>query len=301
MVDAETDKYIDAIYETLKNKTYHTSEYDIFERDDGKKVREIYKLPYYPDRIVHWAIMLVIEPLLIKHLTADTYSAIPDRGMHYGMKRVKQDLKDKEGCMYCLKLDIRKYYPSIDHDILKSQYRKLFKDKDLLWLIDEIIDSAETGVPIGNYLSQWSGNLYLSWFDHWMKEVRRVKYYHRYMDDIVVFGPSKAYLRELFRDMRHYLKDNLKLTIKHNWQIFPTFVRGVDFLGYRFFDGYVLTRKEICKRMKHKARRIVKKATITPSDMCSIASYYGWLVHCDGYRLTQKYIIPVKERYNENV
>lgn len=129
----------------LVNKKYHTSEYQIFYKTENGKRRKIYKLPYYPDRIAQWAILQVIEPCLMKHLISDTYSAIPGRGIHRGLSRITQALQnDSEHCQYCLKIDARHYYQSINHDILKQKYRKMFKDKDLLWLLDEIIDSINT-------------------------------------------------------------------------------------------------------------------------------------------------------------
>jgi len=102
-------------------------------------------------------------------------------------KKLKKDLKNEVETKYCLKLDVRKFYPSVDHAILKRIIRRKIKDNKLLSLLDNIIDSAK-GVPIGNYLSQYFGNLYLSRFDHWMKETNGVKYYHRYCDDIVIFA-----------------------------------------------------------------------------------------------------------------
>lgn len=291
--------YIQTLHEILEARAYHTSSYTVFTRNDGVKEREIYKLPYYPDRIVHWAIIQVIEPILISQFTADTYSAIPGRGIHYGMKRVQNDLKtDPEGCEYCLKLDIRKYYPSINHDILKEKYRKIFKDSDLLNLLDEIIDSVpeDKGVPIGNYLSQYSANFYLSDFDHWIKEVMHVKHYHRYMDDIVIFSGSKEYLHRLFDEIRMYLDLSLRLTIKDNWQIFPTYVRGVDFLGYRFFGDKTLLRKRTARNLKHKMYKLSKKEILTDSDICAMSSYEGWITHCDAYGLYTKYIEPLKAR-----
>lgn len=306
MVDSDIIGYLSKIRDSLINKTYHTSDYNIFIKDDGVKQREIHKLPYYPDRIVHWAIMQVIEPILMRFFTADTYSAIPNRGVHYGYNRVQNDLRtDPEGCVYCLKLDVKKFYPSIRHDILKSLYRRLIKDKDLLWLIDEIIDSVpdEKGIPIGNYLSQYSGNLYLAWFDHWIKEEKHVKHYHRYMDDIVIFGSDKNELRLLFDDIRQYLKDNLGLTIKDNWQIFPTKVRGVDFLGYRFFGDYTLLRDRTKRNMRHKLLKMKDKikdiksehnnSHLTDHDISTMASYNGWLKYCDSYRLRRKYFEPI--------
>lgn len=315
LVNANEEYYLKKLQESLINKTYKTSEYETFLKKDGEKEREIYKLPYFPDRICQWAIMQVIEPILINNFTKDTYSAIPGRGIHQVVKRIRGYYKEVDGkqvyvpgifmknpygTQYTLKFDIKKYYPNIDHDILKAKYRRIFKDDDLLWLLDEIIDSTPggVGIPIGNYLSQYSGNFYLSSFDHWIKEVKKVKYYFRYMDDIVIFGSSKEELHKLRLDIEEYLRDELKLKIKENWQVFPTFIRGVDFVGYRFFFDYTLLRKSTCKNFKKKMNKIKKKCfsggQMNYSEWCSINSYKGWLMWCDSYRLSKKYIEPIQ-------
>lgn len=113
-------------------------------------------------------------------------------------------------------MNIRKFYPSLNHDILKAIIRKKIKDKDLLWLLDEIIDSAE-GVPIGNYLSQFFANLYMAYFDHWVKEELKVKYYYRYADDIVLLSNSKDQLRNWLLAIKVYLTNMLKLELKDNY------------------------------------------------------------------------------------
>lgn len=301
MVDNEPDKYLSILQEQLKNQSYNTSDYIIFERQEGVKLREIYKLPYFPDRICQWALLQVIEPILMKQLVRDTYSAIPGRGIHLALNRLTSSIKkDREGTKYCLKLDVKKYYPNINHDILKSIYRRIFKDKKVLWLIDEIIDSTEgnKGIPIGNYMSQWSGNLYLSPFDHWIKEVKGIKYYYRYMDDIVILHESKEYLHELRLEIEQYLKQELDLEVKDNWQVFPTAIRGIDFLGYRIFPDFILLRKGTLKRMKLKVKEINKylkvNDLITHNQWRSLNSYYGWLLYCNSYRLQEKYIIPLR-------
>ena len=305
-VDSDAELYLEILRQMFINHEYQTSEYEVFDREEGGKVRRIYKLPYFPDRIGQWAIIQIIEPYLLKTFIIDTYSALPGKGIHFGLRRVKKAIAaDKEGCKYCLKLDIHHYYQSIDHEILKSKYRRLFKDKDLLWVLDEIIDSVSTsdsgeqgvGIPIGNYLSQYSGNLYLSDFDHWIKEQKHVKHYFRYMDDIVILSSNKIDLQFLFQDIKDYFTNNLKLTIKSNYQIFPTYIRGVDFLGYRIFENFVLLRKSTCKKMKRKMRIIKKKINnggyINYSENCSINSYLGWTKHCNSYRLNKKYINPL--------
>lgn len=302
MVDTDEEYYLKLLQEMLINKTYNTSEYEIFIKKDGEKEREIYKLPYFPDRICQWAILQVIEPILINNFTKDTYSAIPGRGIHQALKKLKAAIQnDVPGTQYCLKLDVKKYYPSIDHNILKAKYRRIFKDKDLLWLLDEIIDSTpdDVGIPIGNYLSQYSGNFYLSSLDHWIKEVKKVKYYFRYMDDIVILGSCKEELHKLKIEIDEYLRNKLNLIIKENWQVFPTFVRGIDFVGYRVFLNYTLLRKSTCKSFKRKMRNINKKRMndqeLNYSEWCSINSYKGWLKWCDSYRLSQKYIKPIEQ------
>ena len=258
MVNANPDYYLKILHESLMNKTYNTSEYETFVKNDSGKERLIYKLPYFPDRICQWAILQVIEPMLLKNFIPDTFSVIPGKGIHVALHRVEDAIQnDVVGTQYCLKIDAKKFYPSINHDILKQKYRRLFKDKDLLWLLDEIIDSTpgDTGIPIGNYISQYSGNFYFSQFDHWIKENKHIKHYFRYMDDIVIFGKSKEELHQLRKDIDVYFRTKMKLKIKENWQIFPTFVRGVDFVGYRTFLNYKLLRKSTCKNFKRRTKR----------------------------------------------
>lgn len=284
----------------LIRKTYKTSEYEVFIKKDTGKEREIYKLPYFPDRIVHWAIIQVVEPIFLNRLNGCTHSAIPNKGIHSAFKQLDKYMRnDVEGTKYCLKLDVKKFYPSIDHNLLKLMYRTLFKDPNLLWLLDEIIDSTDgdKGVPIGNYLSQYSGNLFLSKFDRWIKEKLRAKYYIRYMDDIVILHHDKNYLRKLLKEINKYLK-NINLEIKGDYQIFPSRTRGIDFVGYRHFGDYVLLRKSTSKRLIRKMRNIMKKlrngGKLTYSDYCSINSYKGWLKWCNGYNLYTKWIKPLE-------
>lgn len=329
--------YLAGLQYMLKNHLFKTSEYEIFILNEGKKKRDVYKLPFFPDRIAQWAILQVIEPFLVANMTADTYSAIPGKGIqpivndlrgYYKTKRVDGKkksvwvpsilLSNEENTRYCYKIDFHHYYQSINHEVLKQKFRKVFKDPELLWLLDEIADSINTateedlielslsgeievdpntGIPIGNYMSQYSGNFYLSSFDHWVKEELHVKHYYRYMDDVVIFASSKEELHEIHRKVTAYTRDYLHLNIKGNYQIFPTKVRGVDFVGYRFFGEYTLLRKSTAINFKRKMRACRKKMenNIPPtySEWCSFNSYKGWLGNCDSYRLSKKYIEPL--------
>lgn len=267
---------IGTLHQLLISRAYKTSEYTTFTIFEPKE-RLIFRLPYYPDRIVHHAVMNIMEPIFKSVFTTDTYSCIKNKGIHAAAAAVRRALKDTAGTRYCLKLDIRKFYPNVNHEILKSLLRKKIKDQDLLWLLDGIIDSAD-GLPIGNYLSQYFANFYLSYFDHWIKEERRVKYYFRYADDIVVLYAEKPYLHELLFEIRTYLEKNLKLHIKENYQIFPVNARGIDFVGYVFYHTHVRLRK----RIKQNFARMLSKNP----NQASIASYRGWLKHCNAINLS---------------
>lgn len=267
-----------ALRSMLLNKSYRTSEYTRFIIFEPKE-REIFRLPYFPDRITHHAIMRVLEPLFMATFTRDTYSCIKGRGIHGAANQVRRALRDEAGTSYCLKFDIRKFYPSIDHDVLKGLLRRKFKDQDLLWLLDEIIDSA-SGLPIGNYLSQYLANFYLTYFDHWIKEVCAVKYYFRYADDIVILHHDKSYLHGLLQEIASYLDRELKLKVKSNYQVFPVASRSIDFVGYRFYHSHVLMRKSIKQNM---ARAVARGANIK-----TMASYMGWAQHCDSKHFLKK-------------
>lgn len=276
--DRNRDANIQVLHEALINKTYTTSKYTTFPIYEPKE-RIIYRLPYFPDRIVHHAVMNILEPLFVSTFTADTYSCIKKRGIHAAAAAVKEALKDETGTRYCLKLDIKKFYPNVDHEILKQLLRRKIKDKDLLWLLDEIIDSTD-GLPIGNYLSQYFANFYLTYFDHWMKEDMHMKYYFRYADDMVILSDSKDCLHRLLHEISVYLKERLKLTVKDNYQVFPVDSRGIDFVGYVFRHSHTLLRKTI----KQNFARMLKRN----KNAQSIASYKGWAMHCNSRNLVKK-------------
>lgn len=276
--DKNREANIQQLHEMLMNKTYRTSEYTTFTIFEPKE-RIIFRLPYFPDRILHHAVMNVLEPLFVSTFTTDTYSCIKGKGIHAAARAVKRALKDVENTRFCLKLDVKKFYPSVDHVTLKQLLRRKIKDNDLLWLLDEIIDST-SGLPIGNYLSQYFANFYLTYFDHWMKEEKRVRYYFRYADDLVILSDSKPYLHSLLAEIRVYLEDNLKLTVKGNYQVFPVSARGIDFVGYVFYHTHTLLRKTI----KQNFARMLKKNR----NAKSIASYNGWAKHCNSKNLLKK-------------
>lgn len=282
--DKHKEEDLKKLQQRLLEGTYQTSKYSTFKVYEPKE-RLIFKLPYFPDRVCHHAILNILEPIWVNTFISQTYACIKKRGIHKLLDDLRNDLKDREGTLYCLKLDVHKFYPSIDHAILKGLIRKKIKDKILLKVLDNIIDSSE-GVPIGNYLSQFLGNLYLSPLDHYLKEVVKVHYYKRYCDDMILLSDSKEELQDWFHKIQEFLAEHLHLQLKPNYQIFLTDSRGIDFVGYKFYHSHILLRKSIKERIKKLIRNRTK--ILRSKFLSSIGSYYGWLTHANCKHLAER-------------
>lgn len=294
--DRNREANLEALHEALLTHTYRTSAYDIFTIHEPKE-RQIYRLPYYPDRIVHHAIMLVLEPVWVSVFTHNTFSCIKKRGIEGCARHVERLIKKYEGRpLYCLKIDIRKFYPSIRHEVLKDIIRRKIKDKELLWLLDEIIDSTD-GLPIGNYLSQFLANLVLAYFMHTVNERLHLDC-AEYADDIIFLSDSKETLRTAFcQHVRPYIEERLRLTVKGNWQIFPIADnradrtgRALDYVGYKFYRHQRLIRKSIKQRFCRKVARINKRLLpVSDSDFKQqVAPWLGWAKHSNSKHLLHK-------------
>lgn len=244
------------------------------------------------------------------------------------MIKLDHDLRtDVKNTQYALQVDIKKFYPSINHEVNKAQYRKKFKDKDLLWLIDMLIDSLclndngyiieeesvqkeeRKGIAIGSLFSQWDGNFYVTPLDNWLKHTKKVEYLYRYCDDVVILAKTKEELHGIRKEMKMFLQEELKLTLKDNYKIFPVDKQGIDFIGYRHFRRYILLRKTISKElircMRNLLIRLENGQEMTNTDFCSVSSYKGWLEWADGYNLYKEYIEPLipycQEYYRKNI
>lgn len=290
MVDADIERYCKQIQEMLVNKTFTTSDYEKEVRFDGRKERVIYKLPYFPDRIVQHALLNIIGSILTKSFIRDTFQSIQGRGTYDAMMRVKKLVRSENCPQYALKIDVSKYYPSVDNNLLKELIRRKIKCKDTLWLIDNIIDSTN-GLPIGNYTSQHFGNLYLNWFDWWMKqEVKPVGYY-RYCDDIVVLGNSVKELCSIKEKMLEKLA-LLKLSIKHSWSICDVRHQGLDFVGFRFRPGYTKLRKNIAKNFADMCVFVKSNLKTMPYDIAlsKLMAYKGWVKYSNAKGLWRHHL-----------
>ncbi len=288
------DEYAIKIQRLLANKTYKPSPYIIKIIQDGasKKTRTIHKPKYFPDQIIHWALMLQIQSVIMRGMYPYSCGSVPGRGTSYGQNTLRRWLDtDYKNTKYCLKMDVSKFYPSVDNDILKEMFRHKIKDKDCLWLIDSIIDSSQ-GLPIGNYTSQWFANFFLQGLDHYIKEKLGVKYYIRYVDDLVLLGSNKKKLHKVRRSISDYLS-SINLSLKDDWQVFKVNSRAIDFLGFRFYRDKTILRKRNALRIRRRMRKIQKKDALTPRDACAVISYWGWIKRSDSYNFYHKYVKPI--------
>lgn len=288
------DFYAEKLRDMLLRYKYEPSPYITKTIMDGsnKKERTICKPRYYPDQIIHWALMLQIQPIIMRGMYNYSCGSVPGRGTSFGQDTIRKWLDgDYKGTKYCLKLDIKKFYPSVDNDLLKASFREKIKDNRCLWLIDKIIDSHK-GLPIGNYTSQWFSNFFLEGLDHYIKEKLGVKYYLRYVDDLVLLGPNKKKLHKAMQAIREYLAA-LDLVVKDNWQLFKVNCRPIDFLGLKFYRDRTTLRKRTALRIMRRMRKIKKKPKLNRKDASAVISYWGWIVRSDSYKFYHKYIKPV--------
>ena len=293
----EATKYLEG---KLKNKTYKIGNYFSFNIYEPKK--RLIMAPLFRDRVVQRCLCeQVLEPVIEKHLIYDTYACRKGKGTHAALNRTEEFMKKYwrhnsiDG--WIIKGDISSYFASITHDILKMNLYSLLKEYDIWWLITKIINSTENpGIPLGNQSSQWFANFYLSKFDHFVKEVLKIKYYVRYMDDWFAIVETKEKAQKILKLMKKFLLNELKLKTNNKTQIFPL-KNGADFLGFHLYltsTGKVIRkiRKDSKERMKRKLKSFKIKyelGLITKEEIDrSYKSWKGHAIHGSCYRLIQE-------------
>lgn len=282
-VETNPRLFCEQIQYDLETQSFTTGEYQIEDIFDGRKPRTIYKLPYYPDRIVQHALVQVCRPIWECWFIRDTFQSIVGRGTHDAKDRIEKVIKGSKG-LYALKFDIKKYYPSVNNTLLKQIIRYKIKCVNTLWLLDDIIDSCE-GLPIGNYTSQYLGNVYLTPFDWWVKQHLKVKHYFRYCDDIVILGKSAKECHQMRKLIFTKLQDEYFLSIKSNWQVFPVDDRGVDFVGFVFKPHSTRLRKKIVKNFRLKTKQCARQKLKQTKYINGLMSYWGWCKHANAKKL----------------
>ncbi len=281
-----------SIQGSLKNGTWTPSPYREFWTINEIK-RRLIQAPAFKDRVVHHALMRVTLPFLEKKWIYDSYACRINKGTHKAVRRVQEFLIRSHSLwenVFVLQIDISKYFPTINHDIAIDLLNSTFRESEVRGLFEKIIrwgNVAGKGVPIGSLTSQSIANHYLNEADHFAKECIKIKFYVRYMDDIIIIGPSKEWLHCVLDDMRWFIEAHLRLALNPKTRIYPA-NQGVDFAGYRTWWNYIRPRKRNLKaakeRFKHLgkmyAKGLIEASVITPK----VASFIGYMKHCNGTR-----------------
>lgn len=323
------EQVVDDIHELLVSGKYKTSKYYVYPLYEPK-LRFIYCLPFYPDRIIHHCIMNVLAPIWDKMMHTESYACRVGYGQHKAGTLCGQYAKKYK---YVAQFDISQFYISIEHNLLKQVIRRKIKDKILLAVLDEIIDSISTrdkniimlralkkkgntskdvdiglekllrskamgnkaraGLPIGNFTSQWFGNIFMHELDDYVKHELSVKPYIRYCDDFLIFSNNKAELNAICAKIKDFLWNRLHLMLS-KCEVYST-TQGIDFTGYRYFhNGLVLVRKRVATKQRRTLKHLLVKL-ICESKMnyefarSQLASMWGILKWAKTYNFRQAF------------
>ena len=265
-----------ALTDSISKGVFDVSNYRNREICENGKTR-IIQILTMKDRIAVHAIMNIVDKHLKNQFIRTTAASIKNRGMHDLMKYISRDIKeDPISTQFCYKLDIHKFYDSVDQDLLMESVRRIFKDKKLIAILERFVRMMPKGISIGLRSSQGLGNLFLSeHLDHHFKDVLGVPHYYRYCDDIVILCKSKAELWKL-RDVMHEKVNSINLAVKENERVFPI-EEGIDFLGYVIYPDYVRLRKRIKTKFAKKMHEVKSKRRKREL----IASFYGMSKHAN--------------------
>ena len=277
-----------SLHQDLKTKTYEHSEYEAFNISDPKP-RNIHKAQVR-DRLLHHAIYRILYPFFDRIFIADSFSCRINKGTHKAIERFRsfsnKVSKNNTKTVWVLKCDIRKFFASIDHDILKQILVEYIADRNVLWLLARVINSFHTkgkddmGLPLGNLTSQPLVNIYMNKFDQFVKHKLKAKYYIRYADDFVILLENKNELEILLPRIGAFLRAELKLELHPNKVSIKTLASGIDFLGWVNFLKHRVLRTSTKKRMLKR----IKESPISET----INSYLGLLKHGDTYKIKER-------------
>ena len=288
---------------------FHSQKHPHKQISDGKngKIRQL-AIPSFDETVIHHMWINAAHELFSKGMYKHTYSSIPGRGLHDAVKYIRRKIKDDpRHCKYFLKLDIRKFFNSVDVEIVKDKLAKYISDKKFLKIGFDILDSeADQGLPLGFYTSHWIANWLLQPLDHYIKEDLGVIYYVRYMDDMIIMGSNKDKLHQVRTRIENYLNEELGLELKKNWQLrrfehnSSEGIKGhpIDFVGFVFQrDGKVKLRHKLFHRFLKKAKKVIKNQKFTVHDAQQLISYFGWSEWADMHKTYLHYVakeIPMK-------
>ena len=273
-------------------------------RKEGTKQKDriICRPRFFPDQCAHWAIMLIVGPELEKRFYRYSCASIKGRGTHYAAQAIRRATRDVRGTKYCLQLDFKSFYASIDRGILLKKLSRTFKDWRIVEAIRAVLYAYKgDGLPLGWYTSAHFANFYLTQIDRFVKEERYAKHYVRYMDDEVIYGANKRKLHAIRKDI-DLRAAQIVLRVKQNWQVYKMpYVRGhptgshkerrraTDFVGFRFYRYKTTIRRAIFLQAARNLRAIAKgKYNIVRARR--YMAYNGYIAHSDSASIRRNYI-----------
>lgn len=283
------------IWKELRNRQYKMGEYIQFKVYEPKE--RMVSAPKIKDKIiqfaVHNALQEVYEPVFIK----TSFACLKGKGTHKAVDNVQHDMrvcKWKHGDGWILKMDVKKFFYSINRDILKRLLRKKITDPDMIWILEEIIDSSpegEKGIPLGNVTSQDFANIYLNELDQYCKRYLKVKYYTRYMDDVIIVTPTKALAQEYLDKITWFLNEKLDLETNSKTKIFPI-AQGVNAYGFKIWTTHRMLRDQSKRAMKRRIKAMdekLKNEEVKEKDIQqAVSSWLGHARHSNSYNLAKK-------------
>lgn len=300
----DEEGYVERAYTMLVNHAYVPTppkSKEIFDRT-CMKVRIIQIVPFYPDGLMHQLCVMAMQDVLMRGMYRWSCASIPGRGNKCAMRYVRRALdKDRKGTKHCLKMDIKRFYPSVSPRRLIWALARKVKDKLFLKTVyDIMVSNPDGGLAIGFYINQWLANYYLEPLDHFIRTLPGVKYYVRNMDDMVLLGPNKKRLHRARVAIESFLWVRLRLRLKENWQVFPVKSRGIDFVGYRFWHTHTTMRRRNFLRFARQCRRVAKMIRehrpIPFRAAAGLLSRAGQLKHCNSLGIRQRYFDPIKAK-----
>ena len=295
LFNLKQEEYIMWLLEKLQNKTYKHGGYSTFYVTEPK-LRKIEKSKYI-DRIVHrWLVDNFLGPAFIPQFISTSYACLKGKGMHKACLDLQKEMKHCQRIWndyYILKMDIAKYFDNINKTILLKILKRKIKDKDVLWLIKEILyaQKRKKELEIGNYTSQMFANIYLNEIDQYIKHILKVKYYFRYMDDSVLFVKTKQEAKEILEKIKTFLKMNLELELNKKTQIFKS-KQGVNFCGYKINTYRLKIRDKGKRKLKEKVKQLkkdIKQGKMTSKEAYKyLAGHLGYIKIANTYNLESK-------------
>lgn len=276
------------LHKDLTDRVYKHSAYEAFKINDPKP-RDIHKA-CVKDRLLHRALYRKLYPFFDKTFISDSYSCRLRKGTHKAINRfrtfARKESRNYTKTIWVLKCDVRKFFASIDQNILKNIIREYITDKDILELIDGIIASFSSveigvGLPLGNITSQLLVNIYMNKFDQFVKHIIKAKYYIRYADDFVIFSRNKEWLENVIRRIKNFLWYELKLQLHPNKVSICTVASGADYLGWINYPDYRILRTVTKKRMFRRINEMEGKIEV-------VQSYLGMISHGNSKKLCNK-------------